>query len=168
MSVTATTLRERFYSHVDVAGPDDCWEWTGSRHPDNGYAQIAVKCADGRWRPTHASRVALEIEGVDLGGGLQANHTCDNPGCVNPRHLYAGTHGDNMDDMVRRGRASRRHQRGPKGERNAHAKLTELDVVAIRAGYAAGRRVRGDLDRAFGVNWRTIYQVLERSRWSHV
>lgn len=159
-------LRERFYALVDVHGPDDCWEWLGCRTP-LGYGHFGVRREDGKWAPRKAHRIALELEGVDL-AGLQANHHCDNPGCVNPRHLYAGTQVDNMEDQRRRGR--RPESRPPRnfGETNGAARLTAEQVAEIRRLRAAGRRAKGDLDQQFGVNRRTINKIVNRETWAHV
>jgi hypothetical protein len=91
---------DRLWSKVDTSGgPDACWPWTGSRHT-SGHGEI--------WRkPVHiaAHRAVLEIKlGRPILPGLLACHTCDNPPCCNPGHLYEGTSVDNNRDTFRRGR----------------------------------------------------------------
>lgn len=94
--------RSEWMSHVDTsAGPDGCWPWLGSIHPD-GYAQ-AWFVGEGR-QIVH--RVALaERLGRALTPGMFALHTCDNRRCVNGSHLYEGTPADNGHDMAARGRS---------------------------------------------------------------
>lgn len=107
---------QRFWDKVAVAGPDECWEWQGTK----------ARAGYGRMRsgPRGASSFELAHRislGLKLGRPLQgkALHTCDNPPCVNPAHLYEGTAFDNARDRDKRGR-------------NGSTRLTEDDVRLIR------------------------------------
>lgn len=97
---------ERFWEKVAIAGPDDCWPWEKSTD-GHGYGQISNRFGSGS--PECASRVAWELANErPVPDGLFILHTCDNPPCSNPTHLYPGTQADNGRDMAERVRW-RRH-----------------------------------------------------------
>lgn len=95
-------LEERFWPKVDKSpgkGPNgDCWLWTGCKLP-KGYGQIGIANV-----PALAHRVSYELANGPIPEGLHVLHACDNPSCVNPTHLLAGTPKDNMQDMISKGR----------------------------------------------------------------
>lgn len=83
----------RFWAKVDRRGPDECWPWSGSRKP-RGYGHFII----GR-RDHNAHRLAYELANGPITDGMHVLHSCDNPPCCNPAHLFLGTHTDNMHDM---------------------------------------------------------------------
>lgn len=91
---------QRFWDRVKVAGEADCWVWTAGQH-NRGYGRL-------RWNkePEMAHRVSWQIVNGPIPDGLYILHTCDNPLCCNPNHLYAGTAQDNTNDMMNRDRFS--------------------------------------------------------------
>lgn len=89
--------QDRFWSKVDKSG--DCWLWTGTRS-EKGYGEFFV----GNRRKMRATRVMLELTGRPRPENTEACHTCDNPSCVRPEHLWWGTRRENMLDMVAKGR----------------------------------------------------------------
>lgn len=92
---------ERFRSLVAFsANPDACHEWTGRRNFVNGYGSFS---ADGRQWGAHRWILGVSL-GRPLARSEEARHACDNPPCVNLKHLLVGTHADNMADMAARGR----------------------------------------------------------------
>jgi len=164
-----------FAARVDVGGgPDVCWLWLGARL-SSGYGQ--VPCGS-RNNSARAHRIALEIKlGRPILPGHQANHTCDNPPCCNPLHLYEGTPRQNTADMMARGRARIPVLRGAAnaatrpgfraGERNGRHRLSDSSVRAIRERVANGERPV-DLALEYGVSDTAIsYAALGRT-WSHV
>jgi len=88
----------RFWSKVDRRGPDECWEWSGSKNPD-GYGLFSLR---GRGYRSH--RVSWSIAHGGVPCGMHVCHHCDNPACVNTSHLFIGTNYDNMRDKVLKGR----------------------------------------------------------------
>lgn len=93
------TLDERFWPNVDKRGPSDCWPWLGHKtRAERGMIRI-----DGRSRV--ATWAALALDGRPRPStDHESCHSCDNPNCVNPAHLWWGTRFENMQDKVRKGR----------------------------------------------------------------
>lgn len=148
------SFEARFWDCVDVRGPDECWEWKSTRAVQ-GYGVIQSED-----RQLKAHRVALELSGVNVGDRLVC-HRCDNRPCCNPKHLYAGTHDDNMRDRNERGRV-------PKGQECWAARLNEDIVQFIRVFYGAGIYTKTQLAERFGVSVPAIRKVVDRVSWKHV
>lgn len=128
-------LEELFWSKVSK----DCWTWKASIKPGNGYGHFHHGGKD-----YNAHRLAWELTNGPIPEGMHVLHRCDVPHCVNPAHLFLGTHAENMEDM-------RRKHRHTYGEKNKHAKLTEVQVREIRRDY-----------RKFGVKKTNITELWER------
>lgn len=147
-------VKARFWAKVAVRGSDDCWYWLACCSA-KGYGRFGVG-GIARW----AHRISWVISNErSVPDGLEILHSCDHPGCVNPHHLSVGTRADNMQDMLTKGRENRL-----KGERHPRAKLSEGDVVQIRASGLGARR----LAKAFGVDPSVIQDVKNRIIWKHV
>ena len=102
------TVEQRFWEKVDKRGPDECWQWTACTGP-TGYGTF-----DGK----RAHRVSWAwANGRPVPDGLVVCHSCDNPGCVNPAHLWAGTQRDNMHDCIRKGRRAKNEESRARHER---------------------------------------------------
>lgn len=120
----------RFWSKVDMRGPDECWEWQASLNI-KGYGRFKV----ASYITVTAARLALIITTKSEPKGLLALHSCDNPPCCNPHHLRWGTVQDNSDDMKRRGRSYNGEQ---EGFQNGACKLTEEQFAQVIAGLQGG------------------------------
>lgn len=146
--------RERFWSKVDVRGPDECWLWTRGLS-STGYGKFWLR---GRHRKAH--QISWMAANGPIPCGKQVNHTCHVKACCNPNHLYSGTHANNMEDRNRAGRQARLS-----GESNGGAKLSVADVLKIRA--ARGRSQR-QLAQEFGVSKQQISRILSVKNWTHL
>lgn len=96
MSKKFTNIEEYFWSNVDKRGPDECWPWKGR---EKGYGQARFG-----GQAISAYRLAYILEKGEVPEGMVVCHSCDNPPCCNPAHLWVGTHSENTLDMVKKGR----------------------------------------------------------------
>jgi hypothetical protein len=94
------SIATRFADKIKFAAKDDCWEWQAGKRP-NGYGQFRVE-----HRNLLPHRVSWQAFNGPIPDGMCVLHKCDNPGCVNPNHLFLGTHQDNTRDMMRKGRGN--------------------------------------------------------------
>jgi hypothetical protein len=116
------------YFWPKVKRSDGCWEWVGCRN-NRGYGIFWI----GNGRRALAHRYIFVRRVAPIPDGMDLCHRCDNPCCVNPGHLFLGTHSDNMRDMDRKGR-----RRSPRGETHPHSTLSDAAVAEIRARYVPG------------------------------
>jgi hypothetical protein len=155
----AAPLYERFWGKVKKAGPDECWVWVGSLDA-KGYGFIFDR---PRRSSRKAHRVSWEIANGPIPAGKSVCHTCDNRPCVNPRHLWIGSHQDNMRDMAEKGRAG-----VLVGSAHPNAVVTEQQVREIRRRYAAGGVTHAQLATEYSASKPTIGAICRRRNWTHV
>lgn len=133
-----------------------CWEFLGHKGPRNyGYIKFKGK----NWR-AHRLSYWLYRKSFDL--SLNVCHSCDNPSCIYPYHLWIGTHKQNNEDMRDKGRAN-----PASGIDNGQAKLTEDDVRQIRIDLIFGKSQRA-IAKNFGVTHGVISSIARRKTWAHV
>lgn len=144
---------ERFRRFVDRRGEDECWPWTG-RVNSGGYGEFR----DVKMRKAH--RVAYELYVGPIPDGEVVRHKCDNPSCVNPRHLIPGTQKQNVRDRYVRGRDF--HHRG---EDHGKSKLSRGQVISIRLEAAAGTPQR-EIDARYGISQFGVRYAIRG--WRHV
>lgn len=158
-----------FWAYVNKT--DSCWLWTGfKRNKKSGYGGFTI---GNRLFSTH--RIAWVIFNGPIPKGMCVCHKCDVRLCVNPAHLFLGTHADNNADTKRKGRtatgdrnASHLYpERVYRGEQVATSVLTERDVKVIRALYSRGVS-KHKLAARFGVHEKSIRRVARRDYWKHV
>lgn len=155
-----TPIADRFWPKVEKS--DGCWIWTGCRC-NRGYGQIGT---GGKTAHTTAHRVSYELNKGPIPDGMHVLHSCDNPPCVRPDHLFLGTHTDNMRDMwaKQRGRCD---GAGKVGSKNPRSVLTEEVVAEIRRMATSGAKHKA-IAEIFGVTRQAISYVVRRETWKHV
>ena len=158
----------RFWSHVDVRGPSDCWNWK-HRVNRSGYGEIRFWGADDRGQYRSAHRFSYElVHGLlpktPYGGyhGIVIAHRCDNRRCVNPAHLFATTQKGNLDDCLTKGRGNKAF-----GEDAGRARLSEQDVEQIRARAFNGEE-RGSIADDFGITKQSVVDICSGKTWRHL
>lgn len=151
------TPEEKLYFYGWTVTTRGCWEWKGYRFP-RGYGRVPVGNTT-----VGAHVVAYETWVGPIPDGLLVRHTCDNPPCINPKHLLVGTHQDNMDDKVQRQRQS-----SLKGEAHYAAKLTAEDVRKIRSEWSEGNVTQPALAKKYGTTYKNIHMIVHRKTWRHI
>lgn len=148
--------KERFRRFIrdDDSG---CWNWGGSC--DGGGYGVYLSTKHGRIKAHRFSY--LEFCG-EIPDNLWVLHRCDNPSCVNPEHLFLGTHQDNVDDKVKKGRCH-----DTKGERNGRSILSEEEVLSIRQEHSNGLSYRYLVNK-YGVKQTQIARIVRRESWKWV
>jgi hypothetical protein len=148
-------LKERFEAKIDIQPDDKCWIWKG-RYSANGYGSF-----DWKNRPHIASRMSYRIYKGDVPEHLFVCHSCDNPQCVNPGHLWLGTPKDNVDDCIQKGRA----RPFPLKRLGREVNTAKLDEVAVREIRKSSENLRA-LGRKYGVSSTAIGLIKKRVNWA--
>lgn len=140
-------LREILYENIFYS-PDGCWYWTARTIKKYGYLYFKGKAI-------RAHRLSYALHKGTLTNEIFVCHSCDNPTCVNPDHLWLGSHTDNIRDMIRKGRRSKKIP---------NPKLTPFQVVEIRE--SSDRAI--SLAARYSVSRKTINNIKSGSTWKMV
>jgi len=146
-------MDERLAHHSVVDPSTGCRLWTGAID-SQGYGQTSIKA-----KRYLAHKAAYECAIGPVPAGMCVLHRCDTPGCINPAHLFLGTRGDNNTDRARKGRNSPRL-----GEQHHLVKLTEADVLAIRA----DDRPSAVICKEYRVSQSCVSRIKTRGTWKHI
>ena len=147
-------LRKRFWERVDIKSTDECWHWTGVKSK-KGYGMFSVPKVGG----IIAHRFSWRIHFGKIPHGLCVCHHCDNPPCVNPKHLFLGTIADNNHDMCRKGRCIT-----PEPKK----KLTEELVIKIRSMRIIRLFGPKKISKVVGLPAVLCRNALRKDRWTHI
>lgn len=147
----------RFHKHYNIDARSGCWLWKSTGGREDKYGGF-------RWRgkTLSAHRVGFALFKGEIPEGMCVCHQCDSPRCVNPDHLFLGTHKDNMRDMYAKGRGSIQI-----GGANSRAKLTEPMVARIIQERRAGAPYR-HLAAKYGVSKSAIGMIVTGRNWQHI
>jgi hypothetical protein len=140
---------DRFLSKIEIDDKTGCWVWIAGRFKD-GYGQFSCE------GEVLAHRVSYLHFIGPIPEGLHVLHNCpsgDNPSCVNPYHLWLGTHRDNMEDKVRKGRQKSR------------AKLSLEDIDMIKHTYGSKIMQQGELAVVYGISQAQVSRIISGARW---
>lgn len=146
-------VKERFWSKVDIKGPDECWNWKAGKN-ESGYGHF--------WLDQHnvkAHRVSWLLSNGDIPDKMCVCHKCDNPSCINPSHLFLGTNNDNVKDRNKKNRQYR-----AQGERHGRSKLTTAQVIEIRSDARPSKVIA----EAYNISNNYVYDLKSKKRWNFV
>lgn len=146
---------DRFWEKINKKDSESCWEWTAGKYR-GGYGHFR-KLVDGKWKMYKSHRFSYELHKGKIDKGLLVCHSCDNPSCVNPNHLFLGTAKQNMADYIKKGR-----NRFGKVEGYRH--LSKEIADAIRADYEAGMSYK-QLMAKYETSKSQISRVILRQIW---
>lgn len=138
-------ISERFWEKVEAGNKAECWEWRGSKDR-HGYGKINTSSPDVK--TVYAHRLSYLMENGHLQDEEVVMHTCDNPSCVNPAHLIAGTQSENIRDAIQKGRKTYLSQRS----------LCALQAEKVKSLISSGTNRHAIAD-AFGVSIHVINDV---------
>jgi hypothetical protein len=146
-----------FWALVAIGGEDDCWPWTGPQWggaEGDRYGQYT----DGRWS-YYAHRFAFSVKIGPIPVAGKVLHRCDRRLCCNPKHFFLGTSGDNMQDMIAKGRGN-----WAKGEASGKSKVTAEQALAIYN----DPRTYAEISAAHGRSMTCVGDIKRGRTWSHV
>jgi len=160
LSIPRLTRKQliRFWAKVCIKNQDECWEWVAGKN-SSGYGRVSLN-----HQSFGAHRVSYFLRYQKDPGELCVCHTCDNPKCVNPSHLWLGSFKDDMQDMTKKGRGRIPHL---KGSQCGASKLTDQQVLDIRAYHVQGTSQRA-LSRQYKVVPQTVNDIIHRKTWAHI
>mgnify|MGYP000128423906 CR=1 FL=1 len=147
-------IAERLFSKT-IPTSTGCMQFVGKITKD-GYGSLKVA---GKSISTH--RISYEIVYGSIPDGLYVCHRCDNRLCVNPFHLFAATHKDNMADMRSKGRSLT-------GEKHPRVKLQPCQVLEIRERYAFGGVSQTKLAEEYGIGDTQVWRIVHNKKWKHL
>jgi hypothetical protein len=152
-----------FLRRVKIGKEDECWEWKGALRDDSGYGTFW-------WPERHIGRAHVAAYVFFLGSIPKKHgkkfcvcHSCDNPLCVNPSHLWLGTHTQNMRDMIKKGRKADTH-----GELNPNALLDSDKVAEIHKLWITGKYYQRQIAKKFGITQVMVSHIVSGKAWKTI
>ncbi len=146
------SIHEKLDFYTSYEPTSGCWLWFGPEHT-KGYGRLQM-----RKRNLYAHRLQWERFNGPIPIGLEVCHKCDTPPCINPEHLFIGTHAENMQDSRRKGRSNLN-----RGASHPRALFTEDQVRAIRKDKRSGSKIAKEYG---GTRW-TINDIKAHRTWRY-
>jgi len=155
-------MQDRLNSKFIKDPKTQCWNWKNDLNKD-GYGRITVS-----GKRYYAHRFSWIVHNGEIPADLYVLHKCDNPRCVNPKHLFLGTQKDNMADKESKGRSNNiKNLKKITGSKNGASYITEAIVLEIRKLHSEGVNQK-DLARQFGIGNATVWAIVHRHSWTHI
>lgn len=154
----------RFFRKIQKTS-SGCWFWLG-RKCRQGYGSFRL---NGKIEKAHRASYILNWKLEKIPDGVYVCHTCDNPSCVNPEHLFLGTAKENMQDCKSKGRlmSPARIAAQTRGEERYNAKLTEADAIKVHEMFSAGIS-KAEIARHFRVSYSCTNNIILGVSWKHL
>lgn len=146
--------KEIFDKNSKKLGPDDCWEWMAYKNP-SGYGQTKIGGRNGKHILAH--RLSWIVHYGEIKDGMHVCHKCDNPSCVNPKHLFLGTNLDNIKDRMAKGR-SKAPWKGVPREKHPSCKVTDAQIFEMVMLRKSGKSI-SMIAPMFGITKRHISKL---------
>lgn len=158
---TKEKIEENFWSKVEKT--DSCWNWIANKSSE-GYGKFYTIVKSGMFDSELAHRISYWFAYGEFDRSLEVCHKCDNESCVNPNHLFLGTHKDNINDMVNKGR--HHFQTNPrKNEEHSQVKLTWEIVRDIRSRYSEGGVTQKELANIYELDRSWVSRIINNKTW---
>lgn len=154
--VIKDTTKERLLKSTKKAS-NGCWIWSGAKQP-TGYGLLWVSPLK-KYEKTH--RLSYKFFNGDIPDGKCVCHRCDNPSCINPEHLFIGSHAENAADKIAKGRQKI-------GSQHGRAVLIESQILEIRKSYSGKYGQLSELARQYNITPQSILAIVTRKNWRHI
>ena len=144
------------FSYINKNAENSCWEWTRCLS-NKGYAVFNVK---NKMILVH--RFMYEKFKNKISNKMSVCHSCDNPKCVNPEHLFLGTHKENIIDCIKKGRDKK-----ARGERQRKCSISEKTAIEIKTKFKEGKTIK-EIYHLFDCSYQTVWNICKNRSWKYL